>query len=224
MSDRAGHEILDAYRRRGLAAEVGFGRRPAIVVVDLIVGFTDPASPLGSDLDGVVAATARLLGAGRTAGVPVSFTTTVYGPDCRDAGFFLRKVPALEILQYRSKWVEVDARLGRLPQETLVEKKYASAFFGTPLASTLAVLGVDTVIVAGATTSGCVRASVVDALQHGFRPIVPRPCVGDRSPEAHEANLVDIQGKYGDVKDLDEVLAYLDRVRGLGDSSVPTRR
>ena len=209
MATRSIEEILAEYRDKGLASEVGFGRRPAVVVVDMIVGFTDPDSPLGANLDRELAATRRLLEAARAKDVPVFFTTTSYGPACREAGYFVRKVPSLEILQQGSKWVEIDPRLGRRSMETVIDKKYASAFFGTALASTLRVLGVDTVLLAGCTTSGCVRASVVDALQHGFRPIVPRPCVGDRAAEAHRANLLDIHGKYGDVVELDEALAYL---------------
>ena len=108
-----------------------------------------------------------------------------------------------------SRWVEVDPRLRRRPTEILVNKKYASAFFGTALASTLNALRVDTLIVAGCTTSGCVRATVVDGLQYGLRVIVPRECVGDRAPGPHEANLVDIDGKYGDVMPLARVLAKL---------------
>lgn len=207
--ERTVEEILSEYRRKGLASEVGFGRRPAMVVVDFIVGFSDPDSPLGSDLDREVEATVGILEAARRRRLPVFFTTTVYGPDCRDAGLFIRKVPSLGILQHDSRWVEVDPRLGRRADETLVEKKYASAFFGTALASTLHALGVDTVVLAGCTTSGCIRASAVDALQHGFRPIVPRQCVGDRAAEAHRANLLDIHGKYGDVVEAEEVLAYL---------------
>lgn len=188
---------------------MGFGRRPAVVVVDLIHGFTDPASPLGAELDAVVAATRRLLDVARGAGRPVTFTTTSYGPDCADAGVFIRKVPSLEILQRGSSWIEVDPRLGRRGEELVIDKKYASAFFGTALASTLRSLRVDTVLIAGATTSGCIRATVVDAMQHGFRPIVPEDCVGDRAEAPHRANLLDIDGKYGDVLPLDDVLAYL---------------
>lgn len=209
MAERPIEAILAEYRTKGLAGEVGFGERPAVVVVDLIVGFTDPASPLGSNLDDVVDATRRLLDAAREAGAPAFFTTTVYGPDARDAGVFLRKVPSLAILKAGSRWVELDPRLARRPEENVLEKKYASAFFGTPLASTLTSLGVDTVLLAGATTSGCIRASAVDAMQHGFRLIVPRECVGDRASEAHRANLLDIHGKYGDIVELGSVLEYL---------------
>ncbi len=208
--ERAVEQILAEYRQKGLAGELGFGREPAVLVVDFIVGFTDQASPLAADLESQVGATRALLDAARARRVPVFFTTTTYGPDCRDAGHFLRKVPSLETLQQGSRWVEIDPRFERRPEETIVDKKYASAFFGTALASTLRALEVDTVLVCGCTTSGCVRASVVDALQHGFRPIVPRQCVGDRAPEPHRANLLDIHGKYGDVVDLEEVLAYLE--------------
>jgi nicotinamidase-related amidase len=127
-----------------------------------------------------------------------------------DAGLFVRKVPSLAILQRGSEWVRVDPRLRPMPAEPVVDKRYASAFFGTHLGSTLAAAGIDTVIVTGCTTSGCVRATVVDALQHGLRAIVPRECVGDRSPAQHAANLIDIDGKYGDVMDLSEVVVELE--------------
>lgn len=209
---RSVKEVLAEYRAKGLASEVGFGHWPAVVVVDMVVGFTDPDSPLGSDLDSELAATLELLRSAREKSAPVVFTTTTYRPGCREAGHFVRKVPSLAILQQGSEAVEIDPRLERRPYETLVDKKYASAFLGTALASTLRALSVDTVLVAGCTTSGCVRATVVDALQQGFRPIVPRQCVGDWAAEAHRANLLDIHGKYGDVVELDEALAYL---RGL---------
>lgn len=206
-----GDDFLAQYRERGMASEMGFGQRPAVLVVDFILGFTDPESPLGAVLNKEVDATRLLLDAARTVETPIFFTTTVYGPDCRDAGHFVRKIPALRLFQRESHWTLLDPRLARRPKEEILEKKYASAFFGTALASTLHAHGIDTVLVAGAMTSDCVRASVVDALQHGFRPIVPRSCVGDRSPDAHHANLFDIHGKYGDVVELNEVLDYLTR-------------
>jgi maleamate amidohydrolase len=217
MAERAGsgrkaEEILAEYRSKGLGSRVGFGRRPAVVVIDFLRGFTDPASPLGSDLDAEVESTRRLLAAARERAAPVFFTVTAYSPDFTDGGLFLAKVPSLEVLTRGSALTEIDARLGRREGETVIEKQYASAFFGTPLASTLTAKGIDTVLLAGCTTSGCVRATAVDALQHGFRAIVPRECVGDRAPEPHAANLVDIDGKYGDVVTLDEALAYLQTV------------
>ena len=193
---------------KGFGAGAGFGSRPAVLVVDLLEGFTDPSSPLGSDLDGVVDSTRALLGVAREAGVPVLFTTVVYDDaNERAAAVFLRKVPALGVLRPGSRWIEVDARLGRRDDEPVLAKAFASAFFGTPLASILT--GCDTLVVCGASTSGCVRATVVDAVQHGLAPIVPRECVGDRWSAAHEANLFDIEAKYGDVVPLSEVVAGL---------------
>jgi nicotinamidase-related amidase len=209
-----GGSVLDGYRSKGLAGRVGFGRRPAVLVVDFIVGFTDLSSPLAGELDAELESTSVLLDAARARGVPILFTTTVYGPDFADAGLFVRKVPSLKTLVRGSRWVELDPRLGRRPAEAIIEKRYASAFFGTHLASTLTAAGIDTVVMAGCTTSGCIRASVVDALQHGFRAIVPRECVGDRAPAQHEANLVDIDGKYGDVVSLDDVAAYFEGLGG----------
>jgi nicotinamidase-related amidase len=179
----------------------GFGSRPAVVVIDLIEGFTDPASPLGSELDDVVGATRTLLDAARSADVPVLFTTVVYDEaNERAATVFRRKVPALDVLRPGTRWIEVDGRLGRRDDEPVITKAFASAFFGTALTSML--VGRDTLVVCGASTSGCIRATVVDAVQHGLVPIVPRECVGDRWPAAHEANLFDIEAKYGDVVSL----------------------
>ncbi|HET8755023.1 MAG TPA: isochorismatase family protein [Solirubrobacteraceae bacterium] len=188
----------------------GVGERPAVVVVDLLRGFTDPACPLGAEMDDVVAATRTLLDAARAAAVPVIFTTVVYDEaNERAATVFLRKVPALRVLRPGSQWIEVDPRLGRRDGEPVLAKAFASAFFGTPLAAMLA--GHDTLVVCGATTSGCVRATVVDALQHNLAPIVPRECVGDRWQGAHDASLFDIEAKYGDVVAVDEVVAILAR-------------
>ena len=192
----------------GFGGDLGFGARPAVVVVDLLDGFTNPESPLGSDLDDVVAGTRTLLDAARAAGVPVFFTTVVYDDaNARAAAVFIRKVPSLGILRPGSRWIEVDARLRRRDDEPVLAKAFASAFFGTPLAAMLA--GRDTLVVCGANTSGCVRATVVDALQHGLVPVVPRECVGDRWPAAHEANLSDMQAKYADVVSLSEAAGAL---------------
>jgi nicotinamidase-related amidase len=186
----------------------GFGERPAVVVVDLNRGFTSADSPLACDLDDVLVACRRLLDAARASGVPVFFTSIEYDEVAEAAAaVFLRKVPALKVLRPGTPWVEIDPRLGRLPEEPVVLKAHASAFFGAPFAALLA--GRDTLIVCGASTSGCVRATVVDAMQHGLAPIVPRECVGDRSPRAHEQALEDIGGRYGDVVALEDVLARI---------------
>jgi nicotinamidase-related amidase len=189
----------------------GFGSRPALVVVDLSLGFTDPSSPLACELDDVLGATRRVLDAARGA-MPVFFTTVLYDEVGEAAAaVFLRKVPALKILRPGSRWVEIDDRLGRRPDEPIIAKAGASAFFGVPFAAMLA--GRDTLIVCGASTSGCVRATVVDAMQHGLAPIVPRECVGDRSARAHEQALADISGRYGDVVSEVEVTRALDEAR-----------
>jgi len=162
------------------------------------------------DLDGVVAAIARLLVAFRGARLPVAYTTVAYDEAATQAAAaFIAKVPALLTLEAGSVWAEIDPRISPRPDEPVLTKLWASAFFGTPLASFLTANGCDSVVITGASTSGCIRATAVDALQHGYRVIVPREAVGDRNPAAHEANLYDIDTKYGDVMSLDDVLAAL---------------
>jgi nicotinamidase-related amidase len=194
----------------GFHGRSGFGLRPALVVVDMSVGFTDPGSPLHCDLEDVVSAIARLLDAMRAAMLPVVYTTVAYDEGDRvTAGVFIDKVPALLTLEAGSRFVEIDPRLAPARGEPVVSKLFASAFYGTPLSSLLATQRCDGVIVTGASTSGCVRATAVDALQHGYRVVVPREAVGDRNPDAHEANLYDIDAKYGDVLPLEDVLEHL---------------
>jgi len=196
----------------GFHGRSGFGGRPALVVVDMSVGFTDPASPLHCELEPVVAAIERLLAAARAAGFPVVYTTVAYGEaDRRTAAVFIEKVPALLALEQGSRLVEIDPRLAPREGEPVVTKLFASAFHGTALSTLLATERCDGVIVTGASTSGCVRATAVDALQHGYRVVVPREAVGDRNAAAHEANLYDIDAKYGDVLPLQAVLDHLDQ-------------
>ena len=210
MSGNDFEQARNLYRERGIAERVGFGRRPAIIVVDFMVGFTDTESPLAGDLDGPLNETVRILTVARQRGVPVILTTVEYDPSLKDAGLFLRKVPSLSWLVTGSRWVELDERLERRDGEVVLKKKYASAFFGTDLATLLTSQGVDTLIITGCTTSGCIRATAVDALQNGFHAIVPREAVGDRAEGPHEANLFDIDAKYGDVVSVGEVLRYLE--------------
>lgn len=198
-------------RRPGFHGRAGLGERPALVVVDLSVGFTDPESPLACDLEEVVVAVGRLLAAARRSGVPIVYTTVAYDEEgSRRAAVFLEKVPALATLAAGSRWVEIDPRIAPAPGETVLVKLHASAFFETELADVLAAAGCDSVVVAGASTSGCVRATAVDALQHGYRTVVPLEAVGDRDLRAHEASLHDIDAKYGDVVPLAEVLAHVE--------------
>jgi maleamate amidohydrolase len=198
------------FRERGFGRRIGFGERPAVVVVDLMKGFTDPALPLGSNLDDVVEASGRVVAAARRAAAPVLYTVLWYEPGLGDAGVWALKQDALRTLTYGSEATELDPRLGRLAEEPTLLKKYASAFFGTDLVSRLNAGAIDTLLITGATTSGCVRATAVDAVQYGYRPIVVREAVGDRSRAAHEQSLFDLDQKYADVVDLDEALGYLE--------------
>ncbi|MCF7551723.1 isochorismatase family protein [Pseudonocardia sp. WMMC193] len=195
------------YDQAGFGAPVRRGERPAIVVVDLTTGFTDPAFPTGADLTDVVEATTRLVTTAPD--VPVVYTTIAYTPAELDTVAWLHKAPGMRALEVGSEAVEIDSRLPVTDADHLIVKKGASAFFGTGLAALLAALRVDTVIVCGATTSGCVRATAVDAMQSGYPVLVPRECVGDRADGPAQANLFDIQAKYGDVISLDDALAYV---------------
>jgi len=206
-------EMDKFFEDRGFGLRIGYGDRPALIVIDLVRGFTDPEKPLGADLSAQLTVTRRLLEAARRAEVPVYFTTVSYEErDLRDAGIWARKMAGLMTLRAGQPEVEVDLSLGRLPDEPVISKKYASAFFGTDLLTRLNSTRVDTLLLAGCTTSGCVRATAVDAVQNGLRPMVVGEAVGDRSRAAHEQSLFDLQAKYADVVSADEVLEYLSGV------------
>ena len=190
----------------------GLGSRPALVLVDLIESFTDPECPLGCAADGVIEANRQLLKAFRGKGLPVAFTTVVYR-DERQARVFRDRVPALEMLKPGTRWVNIDARVAPASGEPVFEKCWASAFFRTGLDAYLRDRGVDSLVVTGLTTSGCVRASAVDGLQHDYRVVVPAEAVGDRNEEAHRANLFDLNAKYADVLDLQQVLTMIEALR-----------
>lgn len=203
----------DFFRSRGFGKVIGFGERSALVVVDLIVGFTDAAMPLGSDLTAQIDATNRLLDCFHAAGLPVFFTTTAYDmPDLADAGCWALKQDGLATLRTGSNAVEQDPRLRREATDEVVVKKYASSFFGTDLQSRLTSRRVDTLFIAGCTTSGCVRATAVDALQHSFRPMIVQEAVGDRSRQAHQQSLFDLQAKYSDVITLEDACRHLEGI------------
>jgi maleamate amidohydrolase len=204
-----GASTAEVYDRAGFGRRVERGTRPAVVVVDFTYGFTDPAYPTGADMTDAVLATARVVDGFRAAGLPVVFTTIAYDA-AQVAGLaWLKKATGMAALEAGSRLVEIDDRLARRGDEHLVTKTGASAFFGTALATYLASVGADTVVVTGATTSGCVRATVVDAVQHGYPTLVPADCVADRAQGPHDASLFDINEKYGDVVDADDVLTYL---------------
>jgi maleamate amidohydrolase len=204
-------EIDDYYEGEEFGASVGLGERPALVIIDLINAFTDSETELGSEVDGVIKQTERLLSAFRKHDLPRYFTTVAFEESYGDAGRFIEKVPALRELRLGTEAVEVDDRIAPVDDERVILKKYASAFFGTDLETELTTHRVDTLVIAGVTTSGCVRATAVDSLQHGYRTIVPADAVGDRAEGPHRANLLDIDAKYGDVVETDDVIAHLDQ-------------
>jgi nicotinamidase-related amidase len=205
-------DIKSFYQRRGLSRRVGFGKRPSLLIIDFINAFTDQSSQLAGDFGKEISATQRLLEIARAKQLLIFFTTTQYEQGYAEAGVFIKKVPALEGLRKGSWMVQVDSRVEPRAGEHLLVKNYASAFFGTSLASTLTANSIDTLLIAGCTTSGCVRASAVDGCQHGFRTIVVTEAVGDRALAPHEANLFDIDAKYGDVVGLEETLQYLNNL------------
>lgn len=202
------HEFFQA---RGFGQRLGFGRRPALMVIDLTKGFTDPSRALGAPLESQIAASNQLLAAARTKKLPVCFTSVRYdNPDMSDAGLWALKQAGSASLLASGDGHEVDPRLARHPNDWLIYKKYASCFFGTDLTTRLVNAGVDTLLMTGTSTSGCVRATAVDACQLGFRPMVVKEAVGDRSASAHEQSLFDLDAKYGDVVSLQACLDYLD--------------
>ena len=201
---------LDAdYERAGFRGRLGWGERPAVLVVDICRAYVDPDSPLYAGVEDAVASAARVVEAARRAGHPVLFTRVSYQPGGADGGLFYKKVAALRCFDEGNPLGDFLDEPKPLPGEVVVTKQYASAFFGTSLAATLTAQGVDTVVIVGLSTSGCVRASAVDAVQHGFRPIVVAEACGDRDPRPHDAALFDIDAKYGDVVPETEALEHL---------------
>lgn len=191
------------------STDIGIGNRPALIVVDMILGFTDPACALGSHCPDVIATNRRLLDVFRERKLPIFFTTVVYhNPD--QARVFRERVKALNVLTPDSAWVQVDPALERREGEVLIEKQWASAFHKTDLDARLRADNVDSLVVTGLTTSGCVRATAVDGLQYDYSVVVVKDAVGDRNEEAHNANLYDLRAKYADVMSFSEVVASLD--------------
>lgn len=199
----------DIYESQNFGNRLGFGEKPALLIVDFVNGFTDPAKFGGGNIGEAIEATAPLLARCRAAGAPIAHTRVVFADDGADANLMCLKVPALTSLTEDAPESRIVDALAPRPGEIVVRKRVPSAFFGTDLAPALARHRVDTVMVAGCTTSGCVRASVLDALCHGFRPMVVRDCVGDRALGPHEANLFDMSQKYADIVSSAEAIAAL---------------
>lgn len=190
-----------------------FGERPALVVVDLVEAYLQPGSPLYAGIEDALASAVRLTDAARAAGIPVIFTNVEYAPGGADGGIFFRKVPALKVFEKGNPLGAFPEVLKPQGDDLVITKRYASAFFATHLAATLAALKVDTLLICGTSTSGCIRATALDACQNGFLPFVVRDACGDRHPAPHEANLFDLQAKYAEVVGEAEALALL---AGLG--------
>lgn len=217
-------QVDDWLKQRGFGGRLGFGAEPALLVIDMMNGFTDPDLPLGSDQGPQIGVIARLLAAARAGALPVFLIVSSYAePDCADAGVWRFKQRGIHTLVAGSHAVQLDERLACEPGDSFVHKRYASAFFGTDLASRLVARGIDTVVLTGCSTSGCVRASAVDAVSHGFRPIVVADAVSDRSASAHRQSLLDLDAKYADVVAADEVLDHWTRAAGSASPPWPAR-
>lgn len=186
------------------------GERPALLIVDVVMAYLTEGSPLFMDTAAAARdANARLAAAARNAGVPVVFTNVAYKPDGSDGGVFYRKAPVLKAFIQGSPLGAFPAGLEPHPGDRVVTKQYPSAFFGTRLAEALHAEGIDTLLITGYSTSGCVRASALDAMQYGFVPLVVREACADRHPGPHEANLFDLQAKYAEVISEAEALAVI---------------
>jgi maleamate amidohydrolase len=209
------NELL--YGGKGFGLTMGYGQRPGIVVIDIIRAFTDYTNPkmlLATNLEKQMKEIKRILTVARARKIPIFFTTVAYDDDdLKDAGLWALKHKGSRTLRVGTPEVEIDPTLEFQKGEMLLTKKYASAFFGTDLVSRLTTQSIDTLIITGSTTSGCVRATAVDGISYGFRPIIAREAVGDRSKEAHEQSLIDLQAKYADVVSTEEVLHYLQHVQ-----------
>ncbi|WP_396658792.1 isochorismatase family protein [Microbacterium sp.] len=212
-ADRPGRDRVLSQAEAGFENQLEPGRRPALLMVDLVRAYYEPGAQLYMGETESLRGAASLLAAGRSARVPVIHTRVSYSADGADGGYFFRKVGALRHFVGETPLGEIMPEVTPEGDEVTIVKQYASAFFGTTLASTLRALDVDTVLIAGVSTSGCIRASAVDAIQSGFIPIVVREAVGDRDPAPHEASLFDIQAKYGEVYALADAIAYLERVK-----------
>lgn len=188
---------------------LGFGERPAVIVIDFVRAYTTPGAPFfGQGVVDAVEHSVPLLEAARAAGVPVIYTQVLYHPSGVDGGLFVRKVPSLKIFVQGEPLGDIDPRIPPQPQDLVITKQYPSCFFGTSLASTLKTMEIDTVVLLGCSTSGCVRAAAVDGIQYGYRVVVPRECAGDRHDAPHDAALFDINAKYGDVLPKADVIAW----------------
>ena len=213
--DRTDQDSLAAnYASGGFGQALAWGERPALIILDMVRAYFDPAAERYLGTAECLESASRVLAGARQAGIPVLHTRVEFDPDGLSGGVFFRKVPALRHFVPGSRLGQIMPQVAPGEHEVVIVKQYASAFYGTALAATLTALRVDTLIIAGVSTSGCVRATGVDAIQYGYVPLVVRLAVGDRDPRPHEANLFDLQAKYAEVVDEDEVRTWLARPGG----------
>lgn len=205
----SGDEGLTESYRQAYNGHLRFGERPALLIVDFVMAYLDPASPFYANPEAALASNERLVEAARKARIPVIFTNVVYQPGGADGGLFYKKVPALRCFDAGSPSGDFPATLTPAAGETVVTKQYASAFFGTPLTALLREKQIDTLLITGMSTSGCVRASALDSLQNGFAPFVVRDACGDRHAAPHEASLFDLQAKYAEVIGESDAMDFL---------------
>ena len=207
---RTPEEDAKFFAARGFGKRIGFGDKPALIVIDYMNAFTDSSMPLGANLDKEIIETNKLIDAAHDQDIPVIYSVVWYDEDgFKDAGIWALKQGGVTTLKAGTPGVELDKRLHRKPQDIVLMKKYASCFYGTDIIARLNSRHVDTLIVSGCTTSGCVRATAVDAVQNGFRPVIAREAVGDRSKAAHDQSLFDLDQKYGDVLGVDEIVTWI---------------
>ena len=206
MADK---DLKADYAAAGFGGALGMGRKPVLLIIDMCMAYLDPASTLYAGIEAECERICGLLAAFRSAGRPVIHTRVEYAPGGADGGIFYKKVTALKSFDRGNPLAEPPATLAPLQDEVVVTKQYASAFFGTSLASTITAMGCDSVVVTGVSTSGCVRASALDALQNGFIPLVVEDACGDRDEGIHKANIFDLGAKYADIVKTDAVLSHL---------------
>lgn len=209
MADRRADDLDQDYKKAGFGNRLGFGKRPALILVDFVMAYLDPSSPLYAGVEAELGVAEKLLATARKTKIPILFTRVEYTPGGADGGYFYKKVSSLKHLDRGNPLGDLPPSLQPIGGEIVVIKQYASAFFGTSMAATLNSMGCDTAIITGLTTSGCVRATALDALQNGFIPIVVADACGDRDERVQRANLFDLAAKYADVVQSGEVLDYL---------------
>ncbi|HNP65033.1 MAG TPA: isochorismatase family protein [Woeseiaceae bacterium] len=207
-------ENLSANYKKAYDNRLGFGRRPALILVDFVQAYFDRGCDLYAGVENALASALRVRNAARGAGIPVIYTNVVYHSDGADGGVFFRKAPVLKNFVLGNPMGDWPKDLQPAAGELVISKQYPSAFFGTSLASTLRVMEIDTLVITGVTTSGCIRATCVDAMSHGFIPIVVEDACGDRHEAPHNANLFDMNAKYADVVTEVEAVDYLKKYHG----------